>query len=203
MRGAMAKSAVEARESAAHAAAASYSPSYRYYVLVVLFLGYVVNVMDRGMLAALLESIRKEFSLSDTAGGAPERAALRVVLFDARHSHRGARRPLHPQERARGLLCALERGDRGVWHGRRTSCSLIGARALTAVGEAGGTPPSHSLISDYFSARHARHGAVVLRARCARRADARAMRSAVAETICSAGAPRSCSSARPESSWRC
>jgi MFS family permease len=29
--------------------------------------------------------------------------------------------------------------------------TLVTARALTAVGEAGGTPPSHSLISDYFA----------------------------------------------------
>ncbi len=48
-----------------HPESASYTPAYRTYVLVVLLLTYVVNVMDRGVLALLLEGIRKEFELTD------------------------------------------------------------------------------------------------------------------------------------------
>src|ERR1700749_2028837 len=37
----------------------------RTYVLAVLLLTYIVNVMDRGVLALLLQSISKEFQLTD------------------------------------------------------------------------------------------------------------------------------------------
>jgi len=47
------------------AGSASYSPRYRYYVLIILFLTYAVNVLDRGVLGILLDSIRHEFTLSD------------------------------------------------------------------------------------------------------------------------------------------
>ena len=66
----MAKTAAEVGAKAAVPAAnESFSVSYRYYVLFVLFLGYIVNVMDRGVLAAVLESIRKDFALTDTQIG--------------------------------------------------------------------------------------------------------------------------------------
>ena len=48
-----------------HPQSASYTPAYRTYVLGILVLTYVVNVMDRGVLALLLEGIREEFQLSD------------------------------------------------------------------------------------------------------------------------------------------
>src|SRR6478609_8562668 len=42
-----------------------YTWGVRSYVLVVLLLTYIVNVMDRGVLALLLQSISKEFQLTD------------------------------------------------------------------------------------------------------------------------------------------
>src|SRR5438132_1201610 len=41
----------------------------RHYTLVVLTLAYSCNVMDRNVLAILLEPIRKEFSLTDSQLG--------------------------------------------------------------------------------------------------------------------------------------
>ena len=40
---------------------ASFTWGVRSYVLVVLLLTYIVNVMDRGVLGLLLQSISKEF----------------------------------------------------------------------------------------------------------------------------------------------
>ena len=48
-----------------HPEASSYSPAYRIYVLGVLLVTYIVNVMDRGVLASLLHSISVEFELTD------------------------------------------------------------------------------------------------------------------------------------------
>ena len=134
---------------AASTQSASFSTAYRYYVLVVLILGYVVNVMDRGVLALLLESIRHEFTLKDwqigLLSGLPFAffyATLGVPI--AALADRSIRKNVL------AACCAL-------WSAATAACGmasnfvlLIGARALTGVGEAGGTPPSHSLISDYF-----------------------------------------------------
>ena len=46
-----------------------YSPGYRNYALAILFLGYVVNFIDRSILSILLEPIKQELLLSDTELG--------------------------------------------------------------------------------------------------------------------------------------
>ena len=46
-----------------------YKPVYRNYVLFILFLGYVVNALDRSILNILLPAIQEEFSLSYTQLG--------------------------------------------------------------------------------------------------------------------------------------
>jgi MFS family permease len=46
-----------------------YTPRYRNYALGVLFLGYVVNFVDRSILAILLEPIKLELQLSDSELG--------------------------------------------------------------------------------------------------------------------------------------
>ncbi len=129
---------------------ASFTWGVRAYVLAVLVLTYVVNVMDRGVLALLLDAISKEFKLSD--GQLGFLAGLPFAVFYstlgipiAAVADRTVRRNVLV------ACCAL-------WSVATAACglafnfvSLIFGRALTAVGEAGGTPPSHSLISDYFS----------------------------------------------------
>jgi MFS family permease len=134
---------------APHAASASFSPAYRGYVLGVLFLGYVVNVMDRGVLALLLESIRHEFTLTDRQIG-----FLSGIPFAFFYSTLGIPiAALADRSIRRNVLAACC----ALWSAATAACgmavnfvTLIFARAATAVGEAGGTPPSHSLISDYF-----------------------------------------------------
>jgi MFS family permease len=136
-------------QSAVAPATQVYTPGYRSYVLAVLFLGYVVNVMDRGVLAVLLQSIKQEFSFSDT-----ELGILSGITFAFFYSTLGVPIAMLADRTVRknvlAACCAL-------WSGMTALCgaaigfwSLAAARAGTAVGEAGGSPPSHSLISDYF-----------------------------------------------------
>ena len=47
----------------------TFTPRYRNYALVVLLLGYVVNFIDRSILAILLEPIKQEMHFSDTQLG--------------------------------------------------------------------------------------------------------------------------------------
>ena len=43
-----------------------FSPAYRNYALGILFVGYIVNFVDRSILSLLLEPIKIELSLSDS-----------------------------------------------------------------------------------------------------------------------------------------
>jgi MFS family permease len=147
----LAKTAAEVGgKVATPAVSESYSVTYRYYVLFVLFLGYIVNVMDRGVLAAVLKNIGDDFALSDTQIG-----FLGSMPFAFFYSILGvpiaalADRTIRKNVLAAAIV---------LWSAATAACgfapnfiSLVTTRALTGVGEAGGSPPSHSLISDYFS----------------------------------------------------
>jgi len=125
-------------------------PWYWYYVLGLLFLSYVLNTVDRNsVLSLLLEDIKKEFGASDAQlgllGGIPFAlfyAFLGIPL--AAWADRSNRRNL--------LAFAV-----AMWSVMTAVCGaavnfvmLFISRVGVAVGEAGGSPPSHSLISDYF-----------------------------------------------------
>ena len=133
-----------------HPQSSSFTKGYRVYVLVVLLLTYIVNVMDRGVLALLLEGIRKEFQLTDGQMGFL--ASLPFAFF---YSTLGIPlAALADRTVRRNVVAACC----GLWSLATAACglafnfpSLVVGRAITAIGEAGGTPPSHSLISDYFS----------------------------------------------------
>jgi MFS family permease len=125
------------------------APWYQGYVLAVLFLGYVVNVMDRSVLAVLLESIKRTFGASDTLIGLL--SGLPFALF---YSTLGIPFAMLADRWSRRSVLALAVG---LWSVMTALCgaagnfvSLLLARVGTAVGEAGGTPPSHALISDYY-----------------------------------------------------
>ena len=126
--------------------------SYAYFVLGVLTLGYAVNVMDRAVLAVLNESIKVEFGASDKLLGVL--GGLPFALF---YSTLGLPiAALADRTSRRSVLAACV----AVWSGATALCGfasnfwwLLIARTGTAIGEAGGTPPSHALISDYFPAR--------------------------------------------------
>jgi MFS family permease len=125
------------------------TPAYAWYVLAVLVAVYVMNFVDRQILAIVLEDVKAELGASDTAMGFLSGPAF--VLFYtlagipiARWADRGSRRFVI----ALGLT---------VWSGMTAACGLARdfgqlavARFGVGIGEAAGTPPSHSLISDYF-----------------------------------------------------
>ena len=125
------------------------SPAYKAYVLIVLVLGYIFNVVDRGVLGILVEPIKRELQVSDTAMG-----LLTGLAFSLFYSVMGVpiARLADRWSRVNVLALAI-----GLWSVATALCgaavnymTLFLARSTTAVGEAGGSPPSHSLISDYF-----------------------------------------------------
>jgi len=125
-------------------------PAYQYYVLLMVFLGYVFNVIDRSsVLGAVLPSIKKEIAASNFLMG-----LLGGLAFSVFYSFLGVpiARLADRWSRVNVLALAI-----ALWSAATATCgfawnylSLFTSRALTAVGEAGASPPSHSLISDYF-----------------------------------------------------
>ena len=125
------------------------SPAYANYVLGLLFVVYVFNFIDRQILAILLEAIKADIGASDTQMGILSGFAFALFytfagIPIARLADRSSRRSII----AAGLA---------VWSAMTATCGLAStffqlalARVGVGIGEAAGSPPSHSLISDYF-----------------------------------------------------
>lgn len=124
---------------------------YAYYVLGVLFVVYIFNFIDRQILAILLEPIKQDLQVSDTALGFLTGFAFAVFYTFAgiplaRLADRWVRRSLIAISVATWSLMTAASGlAQGFSH-------LALARIGVGIGEAGCTPPAHSLISDYFPA---------------------------------------------------
>ncbi len=125
------------------------SGAYANYVLGVLFVVYVFNFIDRQVLATLIGPIQQELGVSDTAMGFL--VGFAFVLFYsvagipiARWADRGSRSGVITL----GLvLWSAMTAASGLAH---NFVQLALARVGVGVGEAAGSPPAHSLISDYF-----------------------------------------------------
>ncbi len=59
----------QSEEAEVDAKAEHYSSGYRKYALFVLLLGYIVNFVDRSILAILIEPIKADLGLNDTQLG--------------------------------------------------------------------------------------------------------------------------------------
>jgi MFS family permease len=134
----------------AGADAALDNPTYQYFVLGVLVLGYAFNVVDRGALGILLQPIKEELHLSDSALGwltGPAFAFFYAFLGVpiARLADRWSR------VNVLAISIALWTAATALCGAAYNYLSLFIFRCSTGIGEAGGSPPSHSLISDYFA----------------------------------------------------
>lgn len=123
--------------------------SYRNYVLVLLTLVYVFNFIDRQVLVILQESIKKELHLSDTQLG-----LLSGFTFAVFYVTLGIpiARMADKTNRRNTVAISL-----GIWSIMTATCGmarnfiqLLVARTGVGVGEAGGSPAAHAMISDYF-----------------------------------------------------
>jgi MFS family permease len=122
---------------------------YAYYVLGVLFVVYIFNFIDRQILAILLEPIKQDLQVSDTALGFLTGFAFAIFYTVAgiplaRLADRWVRRSLIAISVAVWSLMTAASGLAQSFNG------LALARIGVGIGEAGCTPPVHSLLSDYF-----------------------------------------------------
>jgi predicted MFS family arabinose efflux permease len=128
-----------------------FSEATRRYALSVLVVVYTFNFIDRQILSILLEPIKQDLGLSDTQLGlltgfafAAFYATLGIPI--ARYADRSNRRNLIALAIAIWSgMTALSGLAQNFWH-------LLLARIGVGVGEAGCSPPAHSMLADYYPA---------------------------------------------------
>lgn len=121
----------------------------RHWTLALLTIVYFFSFMDRYILTILLEDIRKALDLSDTQLGLLQGAAFAILYATlgipvARLADRSNRRNI--------VAVSL-----AIWSAMTVACGfaqsflqLLAARVGVGIGEAGASPPSHSIIADLY-----------------------------------------------------
>ncbi len=125
-------------------------PNYRRYVLGILLTVYTFNYLDRQILSILLEPIKRDMELSDTALG-----FLTGVVFAIFYATLGLPIARFADKANRKMIIS---GSLAIWSGftalsgtAQNFWQLAAYRIGVGVGEAGGSPPSYSLLSDYYA----------------------------------------------------
>jgi len=129
--------------------AAQLSAASRRYAMVVLAVVYMFNFIDRQILAILLPAIRDEFGVSDASLGFLTGTAFAMFYITlgvpiAQYADRCNRRNL--------IAAAV-----ALWSGMTALSGLAAnfvhltiARIGVGIGEAGCSPPAHSMIADFY-----------------------------------------------------
>lgn len=125
------------------------SRAYRIYVLIVLTAVYTFNFVDRQIMGILAPSIQADLGLSDSQLG-----ILIGFAFAVLYTTVGIPIARLADRTNRVNIVAI---SLAAWSGFTALCGLAQnftqlalARVGVGIGEAGGSPPSHSIISDLY-----------------------------------------------------
>ncbi len=124
-------------------------PGYRSYVLILLTVVYAFNFIDRQILVILQEPIKADLGLSDSQLGLMTGFAFAVFYVVcgipiARWAERSSRSNII------AIALALWSGMTALSGSVQSFGQMLLARIGVGVGESGGSPPSHSIISDIY-----------------------------------------------------
>lgn len=124
-------------------------PGYRFYVLAVLILIYMLNFLDRQIIGILAAPLKAEFGMSDSQFG-----LLGGIAFASVYSTLAIPLAWLADRFSRVWIMT---GALAIWSGFTALCGMAGSfgqlflcRMGVGVGEAGGVAPAYSLIADYF-----------------------------------------------------
>ena len=128
------------------------SRGYRLYVLIALTLIYTLNFIDRTLITVVAQPIINTFELNDTQWG-----LLSGPPFALFYAAMGIPIAMWADRTSRVMviaICVI------IWSLMTALCGvaagfiwLLVFRIGVAVGEAGGTPPANSILTDYFPVR--------------------------------------------------
>jgi len=126
------------------------SRGYSQYVLLALLTVYSINYMDRQIIAVLSPQIKAELGLTDT-----ELGLLKGTAFALFYSTMSVPLAMLGDRMNRVNLITI---SLALWSAMTAVCGLATSfiqlfffRMAVGIGEAGSTPPSHSLLADYFT----------------------------------------------------
>jgi len=129
-----------------------YSRGYLIWAMTLLFVVYTSNFVDRTILSVLQQPIKEDLKLSDGQLG-----LLGGFAFAILYSTLGVPIARLAESRSRKTIITA---SLVVWSAMTALCglannylSLFAFRVGVGVGEAGASPPAHSLIADYFPPR--------------------------------------------------
>jgi MFS family permease len=127
------------------------APVERWYVLIVMSLVYAINIAARYVVTTVFEPIRLELALTD--GGAAFLTGVPLAFFYVVFGIPIAW--LADRSNRRNIVAA----SLIIWSGFTVFCGVahsylqfLTGRIGVGFGEAGATPPSNSIVSDYFPA---------------------------------------------------
>jgi len=128
------------------------SGGYKSYVLSALLIVYIFNFIDRQIVSALQEPIKAEFGLSDTQLGLMTGTAFAIFytllgIPIARLADRWNRVSII------SISLIIWSGFTALFGLAQSFLFLLLTRIGVGIGEAGCSPPSHSLLSDYFPSK--------------------------------------------------
>lgn len=138
-----------AAPAASPAAKPVYSENYKRLVLILLVTAYTLNFVDRTIIATLGQPIKDTLKVTDAQLG-----LLGGLYFALLYTFLGIpiARLAERVSRVNIITTAIV-----IWSGFTALCGTAGSFALlglyrfgVGIGEAGLSPPAHSLISDYF-----------------------------------------------------
>jgi MFS family permease len=122
---------------------------YAWYVLAILTLVYTFNFVDRQIIAIVSPAIKEELGLSDSMLG-----LLKGLAFAVLYTTFGIPIAWLADRWNRVSIVTI---SLAIWSAftalsgmAANAMQLALARVGVGIGEAGGSPPSHSIISDYF-----------------------------------------------------
>jgi len=126
-----------------------FSVGYKRFALVMLTIVYAFNFIDRQILVILQEPIKADMGLSDTQLGLLSGFTFALVYVVAGipiayWADRGNRRNIV------ALSLTVWSGMTAISGFAQSYGQLLLARIGVGLGEAGGSPPAHSMISDYY-----------------------------------------------------
>ncbi len=140
------------QDEAASPARPAFTVGYRSAVLGLLLMAYTFNFIDRTIISTIGQAIKVDLKLTDTQLG-----LLGGLSFAVLYTLLGVpiARLAERYSRVWIITASLI-----VWSGFTVACGVAGGfiqllalRVGVGVGEAGCSPPAHSLISDYFEPR--------------------------------------------------
>ena len=125
------------------------TPMYSWFVLFVLCSVYILNFLDRQLVAILGELIKEDLNLTDEQLG-----MLGGIVFAAFYTIIGVPVGWLADRTNRVMVVSIACG---IWSAATIACGLSRnfgqlavSRMTVGFGEAGGVPPSYAIVTDYF-----------------------------------------------------